>query len=121
MLKIFRARVMNIRMIAINGQYCYINNRMAVNASSIREYLKYKFFRHTRVALCVNLLTINRINPEIVAKIQKDAVRYTPTKVGTHTVSAVAELIFRTGVGRDQYVRELVKDLKVVYSGGMKF
>lgn len=120
-MKLLRARVMNIRSIAINGPYCYINNRIVINTRGVREWFKYKLFRHTRVALVINLISINRIDPQIVAKVQRDAVRYTPTKAGQHVVSANAEMIFRTGVGRDQYVRELVKGLKVVSDGGLKF
>jgi hypothetical protein len=112
---------MNIRMISINGHYCYINKRTVIHTTGLREFLKYKFVRHTRVMLGVNLLSISRIDPELVAKVQKDAVRYTPTKVGTTVVSAVAELIFRNGRGRDAYVKELVKNLNVVSDGGMKF
>lgn len=120
-MKLLRARVMNIRTISINGQYCYINSRIVVNASGVREWFKYKLFRHTRVALVINLISMSRIQPQIVEKIQRDAVRYTPTKVGRHVVSANAEMIFRTGAGRDQYVRELVKELRVVSDGGLKF
>ena len=118
-MKLFKAPVVNIRMVSINGIYCYINQASILYTESFREYIKYKFVKIQRVSLVINLLSIPRIDENLIKRVEGASVRYTVNKHMGESMSATAEIIFNTPDGRDQYLRDLVSSLTVVSGGGV--